>query len=426
MSIDIGRPSEPAIDRQRWPDVATVPHRAVRAAVVARLIAPGATRLAIRVVLPDGTAVGSIDTFRATLRLHRPEAFYHRVAADGLIGFGEAYQAGDWDADDLPALITVFAAHAGKPPRWLRMIRQLYARRPTISNNDAVATARRNIEHHYDLSNALFGLFLDETMTYSSAMFETDDVGQPIASWQLLVEAQRRKIDRVLDLARVGQRTRLLEVGTGWGELAIAAARRGAEVHSVTLSRRQCELARQRAAAAGVADQVRVEICDYRSIRSSHDGGYDAIVSVEMIEAVNDRHWPEYFTALDRLLAPGGRIALQTITMRQHHVATLRDRTTWITKYIFPGGLIPSLPALEATYRRYTSLRTAETQTFGAHYAHTLRLWRERFEQQVTGVAELGFDETFRRTWRLYLSMSEAGFTSGHLDVVHLVLERSP
>ena len=426
MTISASPAARPAADPQRWPDVAAVPRgRAhIRGALLAAGIHPGGRQLGIRVLLPDGRVLGSADPQAPLLRLHRPQALCRRVIAAGLIGFGESYQAGDWDADDLPALIGAMARRALTPPRSIQLLRRAYRRRPPADEISTMDGARRNIQHHYDLSNDLFALFLDETMTYSSALFDSDDVGRPIAAAALLADAQRRKIDRVLDLARVGQGTRLLEIGTGWGELAIRAARRGAVVHTVTLSAAQHELARNRVAAAGAGDQVTVELCDYRAIQPACEGGYDAIVSVEMIEAVDERHWPAYFATLDQHLAPRGRIALQAITMRHEHLAAVRHSHTWIHKYIFPGGLIPSVEGIDEACRQHTRLRICEARGFGAHYAQTLRLWRERFQVSSAEVAALGFDETFRRTWQLYLSYAEAGFTSGYLDVHHLVLER--
>lgn len=293
-------------------------------------------------------------------------------------------------------------------PGPLQKLRGLWAlRRPDVQRNTPTG-ARDNISRHYDLSNELFALFLDDTLSYSAALFR----GFP-ATWDLLPAAQHRKIDRLLDLAEVGPGTRLLEIGTGWGELAIRAAGRGAHVTSLTLSREQRDLARQRVREAGLDDRVAIELCDYREAV----GTYDAVVSVEMIEAVGEEFWPTYFAALDTLLVPGGRVALQAITMPHDRMRASRDTFTWIQKYIFPGGLLPSVEAVEDVTREHTTLRTTRRDAFGAHYAETLRLWRERFTERADEVAALGFDETFRRMWTFYLAYSEAGFRSGYLDV---------
>jgi cyclopropane-fatty-acyl-phospholipid synthase len=274
--------------------------------------------------------------------------------------------------------------------------------------HNSLTQARTNVAEHYDLSNDLFAQFLDETMTYSSALFDTS---QP--TWADLADGQRRKVDRLLDSARVGPGSRVLEIGTGWGELCIRAAARGAEVHSITLSAEQQRLAQRRVAEAGLSDRVRIELKDYREV----DGRYDAVVSVEMIEAVGYPFWPTYFQALDRLVSPGGRVAIQAITMPHARMLASRNTYTWIQKYIFPGGLIPSVEALVGVTERQTRLRTVGMLSLRPHYAETLRLWRERFTDHREAVSALGFDETFHRMWELYLAYSEAGFRSGYLDV---------
>jgi cyclopropane-fatty-acyl-phospholipid synthase len=213
----------------------------------------------------------------------------------------------------------------------------------------------------------------------------------------------------------------VLEIGTGWGELAIRAAGRGATVLSITVSAQQQELARQRIAAAGQASRAAVELLDYREVT----GQFDAIVSVEMIEAVGERYWPEYFRVLDRLLAPGGRVGLQAITMAHHRMLATRRTQTWILKYIFPGGLIPSVMAIEENVRAHTTLEITGRRDFGPDYARTLRIWAERFAAAAGGLDALGFDAVFRRMWLLYLAYSEAGFRSGYLQVSQLLLGRA-
>jgi cyclopropane-fatty-acyl-phospholipid synthase len=354
----------------------------------------------------DGTRLGKGGP---ALEIHDPDAFHRRIGTHGLIGFGESYMAGEWDAPDLVAALTVLAGNAaGLIPAPLQRLRGLWAPRQPDAQRNTPGGARDNISRHYDLSNDLFALFLDDTLTYSSALFR----GFP-ADRSLLATAQHRKIDRLLDLAEVGAGTRLLEIGTGWGELAIRAAARGARVTSLTLSREQRDLARERVRAAGLDDRVSVELCDYREAT----GTYDAVVSVEMIEAVGEEFWPRYFATLDDRLAPGGRAALQAITMPHDRMVASRHTFTWIQKYIFPGGLLPSVEAVEQTVRDHTRLRTARRDSFGVHYAETLRLWRERFTERADDVAALGFDETFRRMWTFYLAYSEAGFRAGYLDV---------
>ncbi|MFG3102104.1 class I SAM-dependent methyltransferase [Streptomyces sp. NPDC048182] len=395
------------VDAARWPDVAIPPRvsrarRALAAAVVGRAL----DRLPLRVRYA-GTRTAGLGG--PLVEIHRPDAFHDRIGAHGLIGFGESYMAGEWDAPDLVGALTVLAAHAGDLiPAPLQRLRRLWAPRHPAAMRNTPDGARSNISSHYDLSNDLFALFLDETLSYSSAVF----LGFP-ARPESLAAAQHRKIDRLLDLAEVRAGTRLLEIGTGWGELALRAAARGADVTTLTLSAEQRELALARAREAGLADRIRVELRDYREER----GTYDAVVSVEMIEAVGAEFWPVYFRTLDARLAPGGRAALQAITMPHERMEAARDTHTWIHKYVFPGGIIPSTDAIEATVRDHTALRPARRDAYGPHYAETLRLWREAFTARAAEVDALGFDATFRRLWTFYLAYSEAGFRAGYLDV---------
>ncbi|HET6964740.1 MAG TPA: cyclopropane-fatty-acyl-phospholipid synthase family protein [Acidimicrobiales bacterium] len=397
------------LDYARWPSLAPPSPAPVRAATARTVLRRVAGRTGIRVELPGGG--GSGPAAGPVLRIVRPEDFFTRLGRDGKIGFGEAYMAGDWQADgDLADLLEPMARNIRTlvPPglQWLRRLHE--PRQPAEEDNDPTG-ARRNISRHYDLSNELFSLFLDRTMTYSSAMFS-----QP---GETLEQAQARKIERLLDAARVGPGSRVLEIGTGWGELAIRAARRGARVTTLTLSREQAALARQRIAAAGLAGSVDVRLEDYR--RSA--GRYDAVVSVEMIEAVGEKWWPIYFKTLEERLAPGGCIALQAILMRHDGMMAARRSWTWIHKYIFPGGIIPSVEAIDATVSGHTSLRLIQRHHFGSSYAETLRRWRQAFAANADAVGALGFDPVFQRMWEFYLAYSEAGFRSGYLDVAQFV-----
>ncbi|MEU6232096.1 cyclopropane-fatty-acyl-phospholipid synthase family protein [Kitasatospora sp. NPDC047058] len=422
LSAEPLTPAAPApVDAHHWPDVARTPHVPARAAVARRLLARIARRRGLRVELPGGRLLVPAPAAAPTLRLHRPDAFFHRIGKSGLIGFGESYQAGDWDSPDLVALLTELAtAPETLVPAGAQWLRRLYVSRRPAAELSTPDNARTNIHRHYDLSNDLFALFLDPTLSYSSAVFPTAQDGTPLASWEGLAEAQHRKIDRLLDLARVRTGSRVLEIGTGWGELALRAAARGATVVSLTLSEEQQDLARRRIAAAGLADRVEVRLCDYRAA----EGEFDAVVSVEMIEAVGRPFWPAYFATIDRVLAPGGRAALQAITMPHERMLASSGTHTWILKYIFPGGQIPSLDAIRQSTARHTSLRVAACDSFGPHYAQTLRLWRERFTARAGQVGALGFDPVFRRMWELYLAYSEAGFAAGYLDVQQILLTR--
>jgi cyclopropane-fatty-acyl-phospholipid synthase len=406
---DISRP-----DPERWPGLAAPPRSPLRARVAEQLFRRAVDKLPVRVLLPGGERLGTGGADAPAMRIVRPRAFFHRLGHDANVGFGEAYLVGDWTSDRLSDLLTPFAERmATLIPRWMQVFRRLVDLRHPDADDGTLEGAKHNIERHYDLSNELFAAFLDPTMTYSSALFAgPSDVD--------LVAGQQRKVDSVLDYAGVGPGTKLLEIGTGWGELAIRAARRGATVDTLTLSSEQRDLAQQRIAAAGVSDRVRVMLRDYREIA----GSYDAIASVEMIEAVGERYWPAYFGSLDRLLRPGGRIGLQSITMPHDRMLASRNSYTWIHKYVFPGGLIPSITAVRQQLASHTGLRIAAYREFGQDYATTLRLWRERFTARWPEITRLGFDATFRRMWEFYLAYSEAGFRAGYLGVAQFSLTR--
>jgi cyclopropane-fatty-acyl-phospholipid synthase len=374
--------------------------------------------LPVRAVYPDGTVRGGGGAQSPTLELVDPAALFDRMGHHPKIGLGEAYMAGDWRAvegTDLAQLLTPFAERMSTVlPTSLLRLRGVVDRPLPQWQRNTPSGSRNNISAHYDLSNDLFARFLDETMTYSSALF---DNSTPFAE-QVLEDAQRRKLEAVLDAAGVVAGTRVLEIGTGWGSLTIAAARRGAWVTSATISQKQLDLARTRVAEAGLQGHVDLRLQDYRDV----PGHYDAIVSVEMVEAVGEEFWPAYFATLDRLLAPGGRIGMQTILMDHHRMLATRNSFGWIQKYIFPGGLIPSLPAIEGTLGAHTGLRVSGQRRFGPHYAETLRRWRSTFVERWPEIRHLGFDDTFRRMWEFYLAYSEAGFASGYLDVAQLQL----
>jgi cyclopropane-fatty-acyl-phospholipid synthase len=412
MSIVSHEPERHAVvDLRRWAALAPPKPAPLRAALARYFLKRVATQTGIRVEFPDGTRFGPANG--PVMRLLQPERFLARLGVDGKIGFGESYMAREWDSVDLVALLEALARQVDSlvPPP-LQGIRRWYeSRQPSTEENDRPGAAR-NIARHYDLSNDLFAIFLDESMTYSAALF-TD-------AHTTLEQAQAHKIERLLDATGVRRGTRVLEIGTGWGELALRAARRGARVTSVTLSHEQARLARHRVATEQLGDMVDIRVQDYRDAV----GTYDAIVSVEMIEAVGERWWPAYFQTLDRCLAPAGRVGLQAITIAHERLLVTRSSWTWIHKYIFPGGIVPSEKAMENTMATYTDLAVVNRLSFGMSYATTLACWRERFCEGADEVGRLGFDETFRRMWSFYLAYSEAGFRSGYLDVVQLVLTR--
>jgi cyclopropane-fatty-acyl-phospholipid synthase len=397
-----------------WPGIARAPRTPLKARIAEAILRPTVNRVPVRLTFADGRVWGAGSSDEPEMRIVRPKAFFARLGADTKIGFGEAYMAGDWTTGagtDLADLLAPFAARmATIVPVPLQKLRVFVDKKLPRHQRNSVHGSRRNIKAHYDLSNDLFAEFLDPSMTYSSAWFESPD--------QELEAAQMRKIDAILDDAHVTAGTRVLEIGSGWGALAIRAAQRGAKVTTITLSSEQAALAQQRFVEAGV--DVDLQLVDYREVT----GTYDAIVSVEMIEAVGEKYWPTYFATIDKLLAPGGHVAIQAITMAHHRYLATRNSYGWIQKYIFPGGLIPSLSAIDQTLHAHTSLGVTYRRSLGQHYARTLHEWRDTFNARWDTIKTQGFDETFRRMWEFYLAYCEAGFRTGYLDVFQLRMSR--
>ncbi len=424
-----------------WPglEVApTGPRTVIAAALARRLFAAAVNRLPVTVHIGDG--VVALGTGGPEMTIHRPEEFFARIGTGGLIGFGEAYLTGAWDTDDLAEFLTVPAARiATLIPEPLQRARAYVTHRTPGHQRGTQDNTQGNIAHHYDLSNELFALFLDDTLSYSSALFPTSVVPGP-AGGELIAlapepgdiehgsghgadfaEAQGRKIESLLDEAGVVAGSRILEIGTGWGELAIRAARRGARVHSITLSVEQLELAEERVAAAGYSHLVDIELKDYRAIAEpEYANAYDAVLSVEMIEAVGHEFWGTYFKTIDHALVPGGRLAIQAITMPHDRMLATQGTQTWINKYVFPGGFLPSVEIIDEVTSAQTSLKRTNLLEFGSHYAETLRRWDERFLAQRDAVIALGFDDLFMRMWHFYLEYSRAGFASGYINVQQL------
>ncbi len=400
-----------------------VPRFDIRGRIARRIAARILRDIPVTVLLPDGSRLGerghAAPADAPVIELVRPAAFFARLGRAPKIGFGEAYMAGDWrpaPGTDLGEALRPFAASITRAvPAWMQRVRAFFEQRVPRVQRNTLHGSRRNIKAHYDLSNDLFAAFLDPSLTYSSALFDDE---RPWAD-QTLEEAQLRKVDAALDRAAVGPGTRVLEIGTGWGTLAIRAAERGAHVTTLTLSREQAVLAQQRVDAAGLADLVDIRLQDYREAT----GNYDAVVSVEMIEAVGDEYWGTYFETIDRLLAPGGTAVVQAILMSHDRYLATRRSFSWIQKYIFPGGIIPSLHAIETTTGK-TTLRVTDTHHFGGHYAETLGRWRATFIDRWPRISALGFDTTFRRMWEFYLAYSQSGFATGYLDVAQVRLQR--
>ncbi len=373
----------------------------------------------LRVIEADGTVhhfgadpePGSgLAPLEAELRLHDAEVWPSLLR--GSLGLGESYGDGRWSSPDLVALVALGARNMPAFDRLRERLAPLLvpAQRVRHGARNTIARSRRQIRAHYDLSNELFGLFLDPTMMYSCALFD-----RPGAT---LEEAQVAKLDQLCRKLDLAPGVRLLEIGTGWGALAIHAAREyGAHVTTTTISERQHELAAQRIAQAGLQDRIDLRLQDYRDLQ----GRYDRIVSVEMIEAVGWRDFPTFFRRCDELLAPDGLLALQAITIDDRAYEAEKRGRSFINTLIFPGGCLPSQAEMARCTKQATSLRTVGVEDLSPHYAETLRRWRAAFHDAHDEVRRLGYDERFVRLWDLYLAYCEAGFAERRIQLVQQV-----
>lgn len=368
-------------------------------------------------LLPDGGERHYGDDSEPVRIEVRDWRFFPHIVLGGNIGMGEAWTDTLWDSDDLTAVLELFVRNmtalkkSGMTAGWAKRTAHLIHH---ALNRNSRAGSRRNIQAHYDLGNDFYRLFLDpETMMYSAALFDAAD--EPLA------EAQRRKIRRLAALADIRAGHHVLEIGCGWGGFAIDTARQtGCRVTGITLSEEQYRYARERVEAEGLSDRIVIELCDYRDMQ----GTFDRIVSIEMLEAVGHRYYGTYFSACDRLLKPGGRVALQVITIPDQRYDSYRRNPDWIQKHIFPGGMLPSLTELSKAMTASSALTVEHLDNIGIHYAETLRRWRAAFESRRTELLKLGYDETFQRKWIFYLAYCEAGFQTRFINDLHLVLTR--
>lgn len=374
----------------------------------------GAGRL--EVILPDGrsfVAQGAAPGPSATLRLRDNDVFA-RLIREGELGFCDAYLDGDWDTPDLMAFLDLIQlpqnnrVNDGFPG--MGLVRAYERMRHWLRGNSK-AQARRNIAYHYDLGNDFYGLWLDETMTYSSALFTTGR--------ETLAEAQGAKYQMMLDRIGAKPGDHLLEIGCGWGGFAEHAARAGMRLTCLTISKEQRDYALARIARAGLADRVEIKLQDYRDER----GQYDGIASIEMFEAVGEQYWPAYFDTVQACLKPGARANLQIITVPDHRFASYRKSVDFIQKYIFPGGMLPSPSALAAQIAR-AGLRHEGSVEFGRSYSRTLRIWHEDFNRHWPEIATMGFDDRFRRMWNFYLCSCAGAFEGGNCDVTQITMSR--
>ena len=395
-------------------------HPGAMAGLIARrVVLHAASRIRrgrLTVILPDGRrhTFGDAASRGATLRAHDDE-FFVRLLLHGEIGLGEAYTDGLWSTDDLVALAALGLANRDRlnldlpVVGWAARLRDLRLHR---ARRNTVIGSRRNIHAHYDLTNGFYRLFLDPSMTYSCALFGS--------SGENLEDAQRNKYRRACERGGINPGDRVLEIGCGWGGFATFAAREyGCRVTAITISGEQLAYARRLVDAEGLSSQVDVQLCDYRRIA----GRFDRIVSIEMLEAVGHEYLPGFFRSCDRVLRPGGTLFLQVITVPARAHARQREGVNWIQKHIFPGGVLPSLAALESAMAP-TSLAITGVEDIGQHYASTLREWRRRYMAQLPEVRALGFDERFIRTWEYYLAVCEASFLQRNTFDLQIVCER--
>ena len=356
------------------------------------------------------------DSPCARMHIRRPLALLRRCLLRGAVGFAESYIAGDWDTPQLARLLSLLAQNLDQlsgaarlaPGLWLDRLRHRL-------RANSRRGSRRNIRAHYDLSNAFYQLWLDPSMTYSSAMFE-----DPLnAAGDELPAAQQRKYEQVLALSGARPGDRILEIGCGWGGFALAAAARGVHVTGITLSQAQLSYARARMAAATLPAAVDLQLQDYRDLQ----GQYNHIVSIEMLEAVGEAYWPGYFETLARTLRPGGCAVLQVITIDDARLERYRRQPDFIQMHVFPGGMLPSRQRLQQLAAG-AGLDWEHAHAFGRHYARTCELWDQRVTHQEQAIRELGFDDAFLRRWHYYLRYCQAGFELGLIDVMHIALRK--
>jgi len=392
---------------------ATMMERVARKAVLGRMRTFGHGRL---LIAEDGAAhalgTGGPEAY---VQIHDP-ATWAAVASGGTVGAGGAYIAGHWSCSDLTALIRIFlrnrAALDGMERGLARIGLNIFKGLHALNRNTRTGS-KRNIAAHYDLGNDFYRLWLDKTMMYSSALFTRDDM--------TLHEAQIAKLDRLCDQLELTATDHLLEIGTGWGGMAIHAAQRsGCRVTTTTISRQQYDLATKRVADAGLSDRVTVVMQDYRDLT----GTYDKLVSVEMIEAVGHHYYDTYFAAISRLLKPEGLAVIQAITIAEQQYATAIREVDFIQRYVFPGSNIPSLGAITSSISRSGDLNVVAMDDLAPHYVRTLQCWRDAFHANLDAVRAQGFDERFIRMWEFYLAYCEGGFAERAIGVAHIRLAR--
>ena len=371
----------------------------------------------VLIIFPSGarTFVGDQSYPFLRLEIKRPQ-FFSKAISGGSVGFGEAFVDGDWDTPDLSALRLLRAKNQkdlGRVGRGFSILAKQANRIYHKARRNTLEQSRENIQAHYDLSNDFYQTFLDPTMTYSSALFKSRE--------DSLEQAQINKIDRMLDLAGVGEGDSILEIGSGWGALALRAAQRGCRVKTITLSEEQFAYAKGLFKREGVSKQIDIALEDYRT----QAGHYDAVLSCEMIEAVGREYLDSYFQIVSQSLKPKARAVIQAITIPDKRYKNYSRSCDWIQKHIFPGGHLPSPSAIRQHLARTGEASVVKMEAFGRDYAETLRRWATRFNAAESTVDALGFAAEFRRKWNYYLSYCEAGFDADLIDVQHVLIEKN-
>jgi cyclopropane-fatty-acyl-phospholipid synthase len=357
---------------------------------------------------------GTEENPEVSMRIHEPMRFIWRILTRGEIGFAEAYIKGLWDTPELTNLLYFCELNEeamcelGTALKVFRLFDRL---RHILKRNHRIGS-RRNIRRHYDLGNHFYRQWLDSTMTYSCAIFEAERESLP--------RAQLRKYQRILESLEADPGQHILEIGCGWGGFAELAANQGYRVTGVTLSREQLTYARQRIACAGLDERVELRLQDYRDIREN----FDHIVSIEMFEAVGEEYWPIFLETLKRRLKPGGRVALQTITINDEFYENYRSRPDFIQLYIFPGGMLAS-PSVFRTHTGRAGLMARSFSFHGCDYARTLRCWQENLQRKFSELSSSDYSDSFLRMWQYYLAYCEAGFSSGRVDLMQTVMEHN-
>lgn len=387
--------------------------RWLRRRVLSRLGSLVEGRLTIRDVDGEYLLGHPGDELHAIVSI-RDLRFWRLMASGGSVGAAEAWMAKLWDSPDPVAVVRVLARNRQVLDEMETSAARVVNAGLSVwhaFNRNSLSGSRRNIAAHYDLGNDFFAAWLDEDMMYSSALY--------LEEGETLEQAQTNKLERICRKLALAPEDHLLEIGTGWGGLAVHAARQyGCRVTSTTISREQYDHARERVRAAGLEDRVTLLMHDYRAL----EGRFDKIVSVEMIEAVGHQYLDTYLAKIDELLRPDGLALIQAITIEDYRYADALRQVDFIKRYIFPGAFIPSVSAIAQSMARASRLGLVELADFGASYARTLAAWRERFEARWEAIRALGFDETFRRRWLWYLAYCEGGFRERAISDVHLLL----